>query len=58
MRFTLLAPQGEETYRLLGKNITDLYNELTAVTLLKTLGLSQKQIASSLEKTELTRHAL
>ena len=55
MRFTLLVPQGEETYRLLGKNITDLYNELTAVTLLKTLGLSQKQIASSLEKTELTR---
>lgn len=53
MEFVLKTPQGEETYRLLGKNITDIYNQLTAVTLLHQLGLTYDQIFKSMKKMKL-----
>lgn len=55
MTFTLRSPEGEETYRLPGENITDLYNTLTAVTFLREWGLSYEVVKASLETTELTR---
>lgn len=49
-RITVKTPNGEEQYKLMGDNVTDIYNTLTAVTLLRTFGLSAEQIQSSLEK--------
>ena len=53
MKFTMKTPEGEASYRLLGKNITDLYNEVTAITLLHQLGLSCGQISASMDKMQL-----
>lgn len=53
MEFTMRTPEGEETYHLLGKNITDMYNEVTAITLLHRLGLSYEQISGSMNKMKL-----
>jgi len=53
MEFTIKTATGEETYRLLGKNITDVYNELTAITLLHELGLTYEQIFKSMNKMKL-----
>lgn len=50
MEFVMKTPAGEETYHLLGKNITDMYNEVTAITLLHQLGLSYGQISESMNK--------
>ncbi|MBQ2288135.1 MAG: DUF1727 domain-containing protein [Lachnospiraceae bacterium] len=54
MQFTMKTPNGEETYRLLGKNITDVYNEVTSITLLHRLGLTYEQISASMNKMNLT----
>ena len=54
MTFTMKTPNGEETYRLLGKNITDVYNEVTSITLLHRLGLTYEQISASMNKMNLT----
>ena len=53
MEFTMKTPEGEETYHLLGKNITDMYNEVTAITLLHQLGLNYGQISGSMNKMQL-----
>lgn len=50
MEFVMRTPEGEETYHLLGENITDMYNEVTAITLLHRLGLSYAQISESMSK--------
>lgn len=39
MEFVMRTPEGEETYHLLGQNITDMYNEVTAIMLLHRLEL-------------------
>ncbi len=46
---TIQTPAGEEHYRMIGDNITDWYNTLAAVTLLRELGLSAEQIETSLQ---------
>lgn len=55
MRFTLQTPEGEESYRLPGENITDLYNTVTAVSFLRDWGLTCQQVSSALEQVELAR---
>ncbi len=55
MRFTMKLPQGSEEYRLMGENITDLYNTAAAVAFLREFGLSYKAVSGSLEKTQLAR---
>ncbi len=47
---TVRTPAGEETYRMLGDNITDWYNTLAAVTVLRVLGHPAATIAASLRK--------
>ena len=55
MRFILQTPEGEESYRLPGENITDLYNTVTAVSFLRDWGLTYQQVSSALEQVELAR---
>jgi len=52
---TVQTPDGEEHYRMLGDNITDWYNTLAAVTLLRELGLSAEKIESSLQKQQIVK---
>ncbi len=52
---TMQTPAGEEQYRMLGDNITDWYNTLAAVTLLRELGLSAEQIEHSLQKQQIVK---
>ncbi len=52
---TLQSPDGEEHYRMLGDNITDWYNTLAAVTLLRELGLPAAQIEASLQKQQIVK---
>ncbi len=52
---TMQTPAGEERYRMLGDNITDWYNTLAAVTLLRELGLSAEQIERSLQKQQIVK---
>lgn len=47
---TMRTPHGDETYRLLGNNITDLYNTVAAVALLQEFGLSAEQVQASFQK--------
>ncbi len=47
---TMQTPDGEETYRLVGDNITDLYNTAAAVAFLRNFGLSAAQVAASYQK--------
>lgn len=47
---TMRTPQGEESYRLVGNNVTDLYNTAAAVALLREFGLSAGQVQASFEK--------
>lgn len=44
-----------EVYRLPNNRITDLYNTAAAVTLTRTLGLSEKQVSSAMEKLEIVK---
>lgn len=44
------TPQGEETYRLAGENITDAYNITAAVTLLREFGLSYEQVKKTFDQ--------
>lgn len=52
---TLRSPEGEETYRMLGDNITDWYNTLAAVTVLREVGFDAHGIASSLLKQQIVK---
>ena len=52
---TMQTPDGEERYRMLGDNITDWYNTLAAVTLLRELGFTATQIETSLQKQQIVR---
>lgn len=45
---TLHTPDGDESYRMLGDNITDWYNTLAAVALLRELDIPADKIAASL----------
>lgn len=49
-RLIIHTPNGEQTYRLVGKNITDAYNTAAAVALLSEFGLTPEQIGASYEK--------
>jgi len=44
-----------EVYKLPNNRITDLYNTAAAVTLTRTLGLSEKQVSSAMEKLEIVK---
>lgn len=46
---TLHTPVGEEYYRMIGDNITDWYNTLAAVTLLREMGYAATDIERSLQ---------
>lgn len=48
-RITIRTPDENEDYKLMGDNITDLYNTVSAVTVLREFGLSSDQINFSLE---------
>lgn len=50
MKFIMKTPAGEESYPLMEKSITGLYHEVTAITLLRQLGLTCEQIFKSIEK--------
>ena len=52
---TLRTKDGEERYRMLGENITDWYNTLAAVTMLRELGIDANAIELSLQKREIVR---
>ncbi|NLA71045.1 MAG: DUF1727 domain-containing protein [Clostridiaceae bacterium] len=47
------APGAEEIYPFRGENILDLYNELTAVTLFRTLGYSSENVAEALSEVKI-----
>ena len=52
---TVRTPAGDEQYRMLGDNITDWYNTLAAVTLLREIGLSAEQIEQSLQQQKIVK---
>lgn len=54
-RCTIRTPEGEYDFKLLGDNVTDIYNEVAAVTLLSKLGLSMETIQASIEKQQIER---
>lgn len=56
---TMKIGDSEEKYYLLNNNMINIYNVLTAITILKQIGLSQKQINESLKKQKIveTRYA-
>ncbi|MCR5148492.1 MAG: MurT ligase domain-containing protein [Eubacterium sp.] len=49
-RVYIRTPKGKFDIKLLGDNITDVYNEITAVAVLMEFGVSQKRIVDSFEK--------
>lgn len=53
-RIQVKTPEGEFDMKLLGDNVTDIYNEIAAVTVLSQLGLSMPQITASIEKQKIT----
>lgn len=48
-KLTIKTPEGEEEYRLVGDNITDSYNMVAAITLLREFGLSKEQVNNAFE---------
>ena len=50
MKMTLKIGEREEEYGLISDNIINIYNIISAITVLKQLGLSQNQINESLKK--------
>lgn len=55
MCVTVQTPAGEEVYRLPGRGITDLYNILAAIALLREFGLSCQEVAGSMKAAELVK---
>ncbi|SCJ70019.1 UDP-N-acetylmuramoylalanyl-D-glutamate--2%2C6-diaminopimelate ligase [Anaerotruncus sp. 2789STDY5834896] len=49
------TPSGRQTYRLVGDNITDIYNTVTAVALLSELGLSQQKITAAFDAMQIVK---
>ncbi len=52
---TFTTPDGEETYHMIGDNITDWYNTLAVVTLLRTFGFDAAAIGASLQKQQIVK---
>ena len=52
---TVHTADGDETYRMLGDNITDWYNTLAAVAMLRELGMSAEAIQGSLMNREIVK---
>ncbi len=52
---TMRTADGKETYRMLGDNITDWYNTLAAVAMLREIGMEAQTIQSSLMKREIVK---
>jgi len=52
---TVRTDDGDETYRMLGDNITDWYNTLAAVAMLREIGMSADTIQGSLMKREIVK---
>jgi len=52
---TLRSPEGEEHYRMIGDNITDWYNTLAAVSMLRELGFKAEDIQKSLLKQQIVK---
>lgn len=48
--FCVRTPAGEEHYPKIGDNVTDWYNTLAAVTVLREMGFSQKAVSDSLSR--------
>lgn len=54
-RCDVKTPEGTYNFKLLGDNVTDIYNEIAAITLLAKLGLSMETINESFEKQEIAK---
>lgn len=54
-KLTVCTPHGEEQYRMIGDNITDWYNTLAAVTILRVLGFDEQTIEQSLQKQQIVK---
>ncbi|MBQ9414893.1 MAG: DUF1727 domain-containing protein, partial [Clostridia bacterium] len=54
-RLTVREPGGDAVYRMLGDNITDWYNTLAAVTVLRELGIPSDAIEHSLQQHGIVR---
>ncbi|MCI1268329.1 MAG: MurT ligase domain-containing protein [Ruminococcus sp.] len=52
---TVLHDDSKEIYTLPADRITDIYNVLAAVTLTRTVGLSQSQVSSALNQTKIVK---
>ena len=52
---TMRTPSGEESYHLVGNNITDLYNTAAAVALLREFGMSAQTLAASFETMQIVK---
>ncbi|MBR5134043.1 MAG: DUF1727 domain-containing protein, partial [Clostridia bacterium] len=52
---TLRSPEGNETYRMIGDNITDWYNTLAAVAMLRELGYNADDIQRSLANQQIVK---
>ncbi|MEE1242511.1 MurT ligase domain-containing protein [Frisingicoccus sp.] len=53
-RCDIQTPAGIYDFKLLGNNVTDIYNEIAAVTLLSQLGVDMAKIQKSFEKIKVT----
>ncbi len=49
------TPDGKYDFKLLGDNVTDIYNEIAAITLLDNIGLSMDKIQTSIEKQQIVK---
>ena len=54
-RLFIRTPKESYDIKLLGSNITDAYNQITAVAVLTEFGVSKKRIVNSFEKMEITK---
>ncbi len=52
---TVKTANGEERYRMIGDNITDWYNSLTAIATLRELGFEAEAIETSLRKQQIVK---
>lgn len=54
-RCQVKTPVGNYDFKLLGDNVTDIYNEIAAIALLAELGLDMDTICKSIEKQEIAK---
>lgn len=55
-KFIIMNSKGKkEKYKLVGDNVTDIYNEATVITLLREFGLTNEQIDKSLQKVKVVK---